>query len=264
MRAMPRRRPHVEQESYFVSMTDLMIGLLFIFIILLMSFAVSYRGAEREQIEAEQRQQETVDRLTDNRRSLRYLLTEIQSSLQRQGVQVSIFPESGILRLPESILFTRGSADLNEDGRVALGKLVNAMKPLLYCFARGPRSPSSIDENCPSERTGRLETILIEGHTDRVPITAGRFRDNWDLSVARATNTFRTLRDLDVGLLDFRNNDDRALIGVSGYADTREEETSDDLEAMTVNRRIDIRFIMAAPEQLSATPEQLSAREQLP
>jgi chemotaxis protein MotB len=52
MRAMPRRRQHIEQESYFVSMTDLMIGLLFIFIILLMSFAVSYRGAEREQLES--------------------------------------------------------------------------------------------------------------------------------------------------------------------------------------------------------------------
>lgn len=251
MRAMPRRRPHVEQESYFVSMTDLMIGLLFIFIILLMSFAVSYRGAEREQIEAEQRQQETVERLTDNRRSIEYLLTAIKESLDRQGVQVSIDLESGILRLPESILFERGSADLNDPGRNALGKLAVAMKPLLFCFARDSHESLSRPEHCPPERTGRLETILIEGHTDRVPITAGRFRDNWDLSVARATNTFRTLREVDAGLFGFHNNRGDPLIGVSGYAETRELSATDDLGAMAANRRIDIRFIMAAPEQPS-------------
>jgi len=254
MRAMPRRRPHVEQESYFVSMTDLMIGLLFIFIILLMSFAVSYRGAEREQIEAEQRQQETVERLTDNRRSIEHLLSAIKESLDRQGVQVSIDLESGILRLPESILFERGSADLNEDGRAALGKLVVAMKPLLPCFANAfavdPGGSIALPEHCPPQRTGRLETILIEGHTDRVPIT-GRFRDNWDLSVARATNTFRTLRELDGRLLHFRNDRNEPLIGVSGYAETRALDGTDDLDAMAANRRIDIRFIMAAPEQPS-------------
>jgi chemotaxis protein MotB len=256
MRAMPRRRPHVEQESYFVSMTDLMIGLLFIFIILLMSFAVSYRGAEREQLETEQRQQETVDRLTDNRRSIEFLLSAIKESLDRQGVQVSIDLESGILRLPESILFERGSAELNELGREALGKLVIAMKPLLPCFANAfmiDRQRSiAVPEFCPPERTGRLETILIEGHTDRVPITAGRFRDNWDLSVARAANTLRTLQDLDIGLLAFRNDREEPLIGVSGYAETRELTRAEDLGAMAANRRIDIRFIMAAPEEPSA------------
>ena len=254
MRTMSRRRPHVEQESYFVSMTDLMIGLLFIFIILLMYFAVNYRHAEREQIEAEKKQEETVEQLTDNRRSIEFLLSAIKESLDRQGVQVAIDLESGILRLPESILFERGSAELNELGRGALGKLVIAMTPLLTCFANAftvdPRGSIALPERCPPERTGRLETILIEGHTDRVPIS-GRYRDNWDLSVARATNTFRTLKDLDAELLEIRNDRGEPLIGVSGYAESRELTKADDLGAMAANRRIDIRFIMAAPEEPS-------------
>jgi chemotaxis protein MotB len=46
----PRALRHTveEEESYFVSMTDLMVGLLFIFIIMLMVFALQYREGEKE------------------------------------------------------------------------------------------------------------------------------------------------------------------------------------------------------------------------
>jgi chemotaxis protein MotB len=35
--------------------------------------------------------------------------------------------------------------------------------------------------------------ILIEGHTDNVPIATDKVADNWDLSVLRATSVARTL-----------------------------------------------------------------------
>jgi chemotaxis protein MotB len=42
--AKPRKlTPVAEDESYFVSMTDLMVGMLFIFIIMLMAFALNLR-----------------------------------------------------------------------------------------------------------------------------------------------------------------------------------------------------------------------------
>lgn len=37
--------------------------------------------------------------------------------------------------------------------------------------------------------------ILIEGHTDNLPIRTALYRDNWDLSVARATSIVRILVD---------------------------------------------------------------------
>lgn len=36
--------------------------------------------------------------------------------------------------------------------------------------------------------------VLIEGHTDDIPITNGRCQDNWDLSVLRATSVARVLQ----------------------------------------------------------------------
>jgi len=57
------RHPVEEEESYFISMTDLMVGLLFIFIIMLMVFALQYREAERKNLEAEQVVKKTTERL---------------------------------------------------------------------------------------------------------------------------------------------------------------------------------------------------------
>lgn len=37
--------------------------------------------------------------------------------------------------------------------------------------------------------------ILVEGHTDNVPISSGCLQDNWDLSVGRATEVVRTLSE---------------------------------------------------------------------
>jgi chemotaxis protein MotB len=37
--------------------------------------------------------------------------------------------------------------------------------------------------------------ILVEGHTDNVPIKTAVFKDNWDLSVARATSITRLLNE---------------------------------------------------------------------
>lgn len=37
--------------------------------------------------------------------------------------------------------------------------------------------------------------ILVEGHTDNVPIKTAIFKDNWDLSVARATSITRLLNE---------------------------------------------------------------------
>lgn len=81
----------VEEENYFVSMTDMMVGLVFIFIILLMDFALDFRDVTAE--------------LSGADRTDAQILHEMQESLREKGVQVSRDTQNGVLRLPDSILF---------------------------------------------------------------------------------------------------------------------------------------------------------------
>lgn len=73
--------------------------------------------------------------------------------------------------MSDKLLFKSGSAAVETKGQEALKKLGEVL-------AR----QSDID-------------ILIEGHTDNVPIRTSVYKDNWDLSVVRATSIVRLLSE---------------------------------------------------------------------
>jgi len=75
--------------------------------------------------------------------------------------------------LSEQLLFKSGSTKVDPKGQEALKKLSTALK-------------GNQDVN-----------VLVEGHTDNVPITKGTLgmKDNWDLSVLRATEITRILTE---------------------------------------------------------------------
>ena len=71
--------------------------------------------------------------------------------------------------MSDKLLFESGSAQVNKQGKEALGKLAEVLK-----------KQHDID-------------VFIEGHTDNKPIKTVQFKDNWDLSVVRATSVVRIL-----------------------------------------------------------------------
>ena len=71
--------------------------------------------------------------------------------------------------MSDKLLFESGSAQYNKQGKEALGKLAEVLK-----------KQHDID-------------VFIEGHTDNKPIKTVQFKDNWDLSVVRATSVVRIL-----------------------------------------------------------------------
>lgn len=86
------------------------------------------------------------------------------------------------------------------------------------------------------------DLIIVEGHTDNVPIRTRQFPSNWELSSARATNVAQSLRR--VGLPEER-------LSIRAYADQRprvpyEDDFGDPLrgremrEAREANRRVEI------------------------
>ncbi|MCI5056974.1 MAG: OmpA family protein [Flavobacteriales bacterium] len=72
--------------------------------------------------------------------------------------------------LYDELLFPSGGEYLNAKGKEALTKVANVLQ-------------------------GRDFEILVEGHTDDVPINTVRNKDNWDLSTHRANNVSRYLID---------------------------------------------------------------------
>jgi chemotaxis protein MotB len=114
------------------------------------------------------------------------------------------------ISLDEKLLFKTASWDIDANGKNALKKLAGVL-----------------------EKNPDIQ-ITIEGHTDNVPYNPGngQLKDNWDLSVKRATTVVRVL-------LDGSNIDPKRLTaaGHSEYMPVDARNTSD---ARQKNRRTDI------------------------
>lgn len=119
---------------------------------------------------------------------------------QRRGI---------VLRIPGTVLFESGEAELSEH---AFG-LLDAVAEVL----------------------SRTEAhVLIEGHTDSVPIANAPYPSNWELSVARAAQVATYLIE--------KHSIDPQRLGVSGYADCLPLVPNDTPRHRELNRRVEIVF----------------------
>jgi len=122
------------------------------------------------------------------------------------GVAVSVRQNRVGIVIGDAILFAPGQVELSTPGRGVLRRLL----PVLLA--------------APGE-------IVVEGHTDAVPTTGGRFPSNWEVSTARASSVVRALVELGVPA--------RRLSAV-GYADTRPIAVGTDPVSNARNRRVAI------------------------
>jgi chemotaxis protein MotB len=91
--------------------------------------------------------------------------------------------------------------------------------------------------------------VLVEGHTDDRPISTSAFADNWALASARAINTFKALLAYEPSLSALLNERGEALLGVSNYEAQRPVSLGPTPQDRRLNRRIDLRFLIAAPSE---------------
>lgn len=228
------------EDSAYVSITDMLTGLLFLFIIMLMYFAVQLR--------------QTTETLITSDQSRAELVTRVSTYMAARGVPTNVDLEIGVLRLPDALLFERGSDIPRPEGEVALRILAEALDTHLPCYAYHREKP--LPAECPT-LPHHVETIFVEGHTDNDPIAPNpRLRDNWDLSASRASNTLRVILADNPALSGFisgtpDNPSSAALFSIAGYADQRPVEKSTEEAAKARNRRIDVRFIMAMPDSVA-------------
>lgn len=255
------------EENYFVSMTDMMVGILFIFIIMLMVFALQFQEqtetSETQIEEVLKRVEEVANQLkvlrdeidselaslNQSQKERTELLNDLKDELKAVGLEVQIDPENGVLRLTDNaIRFDTDKSDLNPAARSNVAKLSQVLQRVL------PKYVNSCDElevpDCIGVKRSisTIDTVFIEGHTD----TTGTDERNWVLSTERAVSTYRQITTDQPGLRYLKNRGAKEILSVSGYSSTRPiPETSNGAETDEVrnsrlagNRRIDMRFVM--------------------
>ncbi|MDG2119293.1 MAG: flagellar motor protein MotB [Gammaproteobacteria bacterium] len=92
---------------------------------------------------------------------------------------------------------------------------------------------TSLLDNVGASLTGASGLVQIEGHTDNVPMSFGnRYRDNWDLSSARAASVADYL--METGYVS------SGSMVVKGLADTKAIASNDTALGRSTNRRIEV------------------------
>ncbi len=124
--------------------------------------------------------------------------------------ELNVYQKDGkvYVSLSEKLLFKSGSDVVDPKGKEALKSLSTVLN-------------SSKDF-----------TVAIEGHTDDVPIKTARFKDNWDLSTARASSIVR--------ILTVDNGFDAARITSSGRGEFHPLNPNSTAEERAENRRTEI------------------------
>ena len=115
------------------------------------------------------------------------------------------------------VLFPSGSEIINEAGREEMRKLAGAILEL--------------QREIPPE----IEWVLrVDGHTDTIPLSGtGRYRDNWELSSARATAVVKFL--IENGVAPER-------LVAAGFGEFQPLDAADTAEARNRNRRIELKL----------------------
>jgi len=140
--------------------------------------------------------------------SLNNILRNALLGFNSDELSVEIKNGKVYVSLSDKLLFKSGSSAVEDKGKEALKLLAGVL-----------------DKNLDID-------ILVEGHTDNVPIKTPVYKDNWDLSVARATSIVRILTT------DYKIAPTR--LTASGKGEYFPKADNDTAEGKAKNRRTEI------------------------
>lgn len=178
---------------------------------------VSKTGADniRKSLEAINDQNKYIKDLTSVMRQKDSLNLALVMQLKRSladinDEDVTVEVKKGVvyISLSDKMLFKSGSAQINQPAEEVLAKI-----------ARVLNDHKKLD-------------ILVEGHTDNVPISTSCMTDNWDLSVKRATSVVRHLQT--------RHNIAPERMTAGGRSEYIPKASNATIEGRAVNRRTEI------------------------
>ena len=277
--AFRRHQREEEEESAFVSMTDMTVSFLFVVMILLAFFASRFNPKEsvpkglydhvvRERddlaaalaasnakvasLEAEiesllaklQEKNPLEEYLTKTANERREILQRLRDQLKVDfpDLQVVISEENDALRFQGDGLFQSSQSILRPERRAIVESIADRLEAILPCYTVGSKSTWS---NGCNNGGAIIEAVQIEGHTD----STGDDISNLRLSTERANSTFVAMTAREPGLVAHLNFRGQPVLSVAGYGKMRPVTGNDTLAGRATNRRIDLRIIMYTPSR---------------
>lgn len=167
-----------------------------------------------------------------------------QAQLDKKGETVI----EDLKPLFESVVDTYATSNQDSDIEVSLDREQKEIKvtfaeSISFQTGEAKLKPGFVDE------LKRLQPYINDqtkvkaiGHTDKRPVSGGRFKSNWELSSARAAAVVELLVSQGMVLPQ--------QVEVIGVAESRPVDTSETPEAYQKNRRVEIIIV---PQQLSKT-----------
>lgn len=171
----------------------------------------SLQALQSELVSKQQRMEE-LNRLLQQKDSISQALigtiTRALHGFEKSDLTVQMRDGKVYVSLSEKLLFQSGRTDVDAKGRAALLQLAEVLQ----------KNPDI--------------SIMVEGHTDNVPLAGtGFMKDNWDLSVLRATSIIRILTEAGV---------DARRITASGRSEYFPVAPNSTAEGRARNRRTEI------------------------
>ena len=169
----------------------------------------------KEKIDELNKREKTINDLQslidEQNAKVQTILNNVKNALMGfNSDELSVMEKDGkiYVAMSDKLLFESGSAKVDKRGEQALSKLTEVLT-----------KQADIDVN-------------IEGHTDNKPIKTTQFKDNWDLSVIRATSVVRILSE--------KHNVSSLQVYPSGRGEYMPISTNDTAEGRSKNRRTEI------------------------
>jgi chemotaxis protein MotB len=198
--------------------------------------AQSLQSQQAAAAQAQQAQAQAQAAARRQQASMEAVRKRIVAALKKQGlddaVQFQTKEQRGLVVniVTDRVLFDLGEATLRPQGAKVLDAIAPALKDL------------------PNE-------MVIEGHTDNLPISDARFASNWELSTQRATTVLRHL--LTRGLAARK-------VAAAGYADQRPLARDSSAGSRARNRRVAIVILSDAAAAAASTASPSSAQPAVP
>ncbi|MFC1670417.1 OmpA family protein [Spirochaetota bacterium] len=158
-------------------------------------------------------QKDELERLASQEKELQ---KKLEMEIKQGKIRLKKFHNKLIINIDNKISFSSGSIKLKRG-------ILQALRKIAKILGKYPEN-----------------RIIVEGHTDNVPMRTKKFRDNWQLSTERALAVLRYILKINKRL-------DRSRFAAAGYSKYQPIVPNNSRKNRSLNRRVDIIVIPRVP-----------------